>query len=139
MGSRSASRMKRSISWRKRRRRKKPARAASSPFGRNCSATTKITSLDQALASGPFLWGLIVAGLLVGLELAGLLARPEQAIAQLFPGTAKRLMPAVGYVIVVIAAVGVAFLNLTISRRSRILLIAAILIVELAGVAWVCS
>src|SRR5689334_20633251 len=83
--------------------------------------------------------GLIVAGLIVGLELAGWLARPEEAIAQLFPRTARRLMPTVGYGIVAIAAMGIAFLALTIARRGRALLIAAILIVELAVVAWVCA
>src|SRR4051812_43912504 len=83
--------------------------------------------------------GLIVAGLIVGLELVGWLARPEQAIAQLFPETARRLMPAVGYGIVVIAAMGVAFLTLTIARRSRILLIGGILLVELVVVTWVCA
>jgi class 3 adenylate cyclase len=83
--------------------------------------------------------GLIVAGLIVGVEIAGWLARPEQAIAHLFPETTRRLMPAVGYGIVVIVAMGVAFLSLAASRRSRMLLIVGILLVELLGVAWVCS
>ena len=83
--------------------------------------------------------GLIVGGLVVGLDIAHLLARPEQAVAQIFPETTKRLMPAVGYGIVVIAAMGVAFLTLTASRRGRITFILAILLVELVGVAWVCS
>ena len=83
--------------------------------------------------------GLIAGGLVVGLDIAHLLARPEQAVAQIFPETTKRLMPAVGYGIVVIAAMGVAFLTLTASRRGRITFILAILLVELVGVAWVCS
>ena len=83
--------------------------------------------------------GLIVGGLVVGLDIAHLLARPEQAVAQIFPETTKRLMPAVGYGIVVIAAMGVAFLTLTASRRGRITFILGILLVELVGVAWVCS
>jgi class 3 adenylate cyclase len=83
--------------------------------------------------------GLIVAGLLVGLDIAHWLARPEQAVANLFPETTKRLMPAVGYGIVVILAIGVAYLTLEAARRGRMLLIVAILLVELAGVAWVCS
>ena len=83
--------------------------------------------------------GFIVVGLIVGLEIAGLLAGPDQAVANLFPETAKRVMPAVGYAIVVIVALGVAFLTLSISRRNKTLLIVAILLVELLGVAWVCS
>ena len=83
--------------------------------------------------------GLIVGGLVVGLDIAHLLARPEQAVAQIFPEATKRLMPAVGYGIVVIAPMGVAFLTLTASRRGRITFILAILLVELVGVAWVCS
>lgn len=83
--------------------------------------------------------GLIVAGLLIGLEIAGWLARPDQALANLFPETTKRLIPAIGYGIVVIVAMGVAFLTLSTSRRNRMLIIVAALVVELLGVAWVCS
>ena len=83
--------------------------------------------------------GLIVAGLIVGVEIAGWLARPDEALANLFPETAKRLLPAIGYGIVAIVAVGVAFLTLSSSRRNRMLLIVAILLVELLGVAWICS
>lgn len=83
--------------------------------------------------------GLIVSGLIIGLEIAGLLAGADQAMANLFPETAKRLMPAVGYGLVVIVGMGVAFLTLSISRRTKTLLIVAILVVELLGVAWVCS
>jgi class 3 adenylate cyclase len=83
--------------------------------------------------------GLIVAGLIIGLEIAGWLARPDEAVSHLFPETAKRLMPAVGYGLVVVVAMGVAFLTLSISRRNKMLLIVGILVVELLGVAWVCS
>ena len=83
--------------------------------------------------------GLIVAGLIIGLEIAGLLARPDQALANLFPETTKRLMPAIGYGMVVIVAMGIAFLTLATSQRNRMLLIVGILLVELLGVAWVCS
>ena len=83
--------------------------------------------------------GLIVAGLIIGVEIAGWLAAPGQAIAHLFPETMRRLMPAVGYGTVVIVAMGVAFLSLASSRRNRMLLIVGILLVELLGVAWVCS
>ena len=34
--------------------------------------------------------GLIVGGLVVGLDIAHLLARPEQAVAQIFPETTSR-------------------------------------------------
>ncbi|MFN2622417.1 MAG: adenylate/guanylate cyclase domain-containing protein [Chthoniobacterales bacterium] len=83
--------------------------------------------------------GLIVAGLIIGLEIAGLLARPDEALSRLFPETANRLMPTVGYGLIVIVAMGVAFLTLSSSRRHKMLLIVAILLVELLGVAWVCS
>src|SRR5947207_15135962 len=83
--------------------------------------------------------GLIVAGLIIGLEIAGLLARPDEALSHLFPETAKRLMPAVGYGLVVIIAVSVAFLTLSISRRNKRLLIVGILLVESLGGGWVCS
>jgi class 3 adenylate cyclase len=83
--------------------------------------------------------GLIVAGLIVGLEISGWLARPEHAISGLFPETAKRVMPAIQYVIAFIAAGGIAFLTLAATRRGRMGLIVAILLLEFAGVAWVCS
>ena len=83
--------------------------------------------------------GLIVAGLIIGLEVAGLLAGADQAVSHLFPETAKRLMPAIGYALVVIVAIGVAFLTLSISRRNKTLMIVGILIVELLGFTWVCS
>src|SRR5204863_2977707 len=83
--------------------------------------------------------GLIVAGLVIGLDVAGWLAGPEAAVAGMFPEAAKRLLPAIGYVIVVIVSIGVAFLSLASSRRGRMFLIVGILLVELIGVAWVCS
>src|SRR5256885_1199224 len=83
--------------------------------------------------------GLIVAGLIVGLEIAGWLARTEYGVARLFPETTTRLIAAAGYGIVVILAIGIAFLTLAFSRRGRMLLIVAILLVELVALAWVCS
>ena len=83
--------------------------------------------------------GLIVGGLVIGLEIGGFLLRPERAMAGLFPETATRLMAAVQYAVAVLAALGVAFLTLESSRRGRLGLIIAILLVELAGVAWVCA
>ncbi|HZE13362.1 MAG TPA: hypothetical protein VE086_06375, partial [Chthoniobacterales bacterium] len=82
--------------------------------------------------------GLIVAALIIGLDIAGLLARAD-GVARFFPETATRLIAAVGYGIVVIAAIGVAFLALSGMRRARMLLIVAILLVELLVLAWVCA
>src|SRR6266404_8487737 len=83
--------------------------------------------------------GLIVGGLVIGLEISGSLLRPERAMAGLFPETATRLMAAVQYALAIVAAMGVAFMTLESSRRGRMGFIVAILLVELAGVAWVCS
>src|SRR5256714_8713864 len=83
--------------------------------------------------------GLIVGGLIVGLEISGWLMRPEQDVSSLLPETTTRLMAAVLYGFAFVAAAGVAFLTLAASRRGRMGLIVAILLVELAGVAWVCS
>jgi class 3 adenylate cyclase len=83
--------------------------------------------------------GFIVAGLIIGLELAGWLAAPEAMIAGMAPETTKRVLPAIQYAIVVAAAIGVALLALAASRRGRMALIAGVLLVELAGVAWICS
>src|ERR1041384_4477764 len=82
--------------------------------------------------------GVIVAGLIVGLDIAGLLARIE-GVARFFPETTTRLIAAAGYAIVAIAAIGIAFLALSIASRGRMLLIVAILLVELVVLAWVCA
>src|ERR1700730_8993738 len=83
--------------------------------------------------------GLIVCGLVIGLEIGGFLFRPERAMAGLFPETATRLLAPVQYAIALLAAWGVAFLTLESSRRGRLGFIIAILLVELAGVAWICA
>src|SRR6267378_1450309 len=85
--------------------------------------------------------GLIVGGLIVGLHVTGWLLRPELVLTDLLSGdgTARRLLPAVQYGIVFAAAIGAAFLTLASSQRGRMSLILAILLVELGGVAWVCS
>ena len=83
--------------------------------------------------------GLIVAGLLIGLEMAGWLAGAESMVAGMLPETTKRVLPAVQYLILGAAAIGVALLTLAASQRSRIGLIAGVLLVEIAGVAWICS
>jgi class 3 adenylate cyclase len=83
--------------------------------------------------------GLIVGGLIVGLEMSGWLLRPERAVSGLLPETTTRLMVAVRDALAFLAAAGVAFLTLAAARRGRMGLIVAILLVELAGVTWVCS
>ena len=83
--------------------------------------------------------GLIVAGLIVGLDMVGWFARTEYGVARLFPETATRLIAAAGYVIVAVAAIGVAFLALSVMRRARMLLIVGILLVELVVLTWVCA
>jgi class 3 adenylate cyclase len=83
--------------------------------------------------------GLVVGGLIVGLEISGWLMGPERAVSGLLPETTTRLMTAVLSAFAFIAAAGVAFLTLAASRRGRMGLIVAIFLVELAGVAWVCS
>lgn len=83
--------------------------------------------------------GLVVGGLLVGLEISGWLVGPERFASDLFADTTTRLMPAVQSVIAFVVAGGVAFLTLAASRRGRMGLIAAALLLELVGIAWVCS
>lgn len=83
--------------------------------------------------------GLIVGGLIIGLEISGWLMRPEQFVNDLFAETTTRLMAAVQYVLAFMVAGGIAFLTLTVSRRDRMGLIVAALLVELIGLAWVCS
>jgi class 3 adenylate cyclase len=82
--------------------------------------------------------GAIVAALIVGLDIAGLLARAD-GIAHFFPETTTRLMAAVGYGIVAVAAIGVAYLALSGMRQARMLLIVAILLIELLVLTWVCA
>src|ERR1044072_3073967 len=83
--------------------------------------------------------GLIACGLVVGLELAGLLARPEAMVDGLFGETTKRVLGAIQYAVVALAAIGAAFLTLAAERRGRMGLIIAALGVEFVGVGWICS
>jgi adenylate cyclase len=86
--------------------------------------------------------GLIAGGIVVGLQQSGLLARPERAIADLL-SRQNAETTVVGnawqYVFVFIFALGVAWMTLATTRRARLGGIIAILLVELVGVAWVCS
>ena len=86
--------------------------------------------------------GLIVGGIVMGLHVSGWLLRPELALTDLLSrdGSATKLIgDRWQYVIVFALALGVAWLTLATSRRSRLGWILAILLVEVVGVAWVCS
>lgn len=86
--------------------------------------------------------GLIVGGLLMGLHVNGWLLRPEMMLTDLFSrdGSATKFVPdRWQYVIVFALAIGVAWLTLTTARRKHMGGVVAILVVELAGVAWICS
>jgi adenylate cyclase len=78
----------------------------------------------------------------MGLRESGLLLRPELAIRDLLSRQAvatRMVTDTWQYVAVFILALGVAWMTLVTTRRARLGWIVAILLVELAGVAWVCS
>lgn len=78
----------------------------------------------------------------MGLHQSGALLRPELAIVDLLSrqDVATRMVSAKWqYVFVFVLAFGVAWMTLMTTRRARLALIVGILLVELAGVAWVCS
>jgi class 3 adenylate cyclase len=86
--------------------------------------------------------GLIAAAIVMGLHVSGLLLGPELAIKNLFlrhGPTTRSVLDQVQYPFVFILAVGVAWMTLVTTQRARLGGIIAILLVELAGVAWVCS
>jgi class 3 adenylate cyclase len=86
--------------------------------------------------------GLIVGGLIMGLHVYGWLLGPEMMLTDLFSkdGSATKFVPdRWQYVIVFALAIGMAWMTLATSRRKHMGGIVAILLVELAGVAWICS
>jgi class 3 adenylate cyclase len=86
--------------------------------------------------------GLIVGGIVMGLHVSGWLLRPELAITDVLSrdGSANRLVgDKAQYAIVFALAIGVAWMTLATSRRGRMSWIVGILLVELIGVAWICS
>jgi class 3 adenylate cyclase len=86
--------------------------------------------------------GLIAAAIVMGLHVSGLLLRPELAIKNLISPEGAGVRPVldlVHYFLVFVLAVGVAWMTLVTVRRGRLAFIIAILILEVAGAAWVCS
>ena len=86
--------------------------------------------------------GLIVGGLFMGLHVYGWLLRPELALTDILSrdGSATKFVPdRWQYVIVFALAIAVAWLTLATSRRTHMGGLVGILLVELAGVAWICS
>ncbi|HWM23508.1 MAG TPA: adenylate/guanylate cyclase domain-containing protein [Chthoniobacterales bacterium] len=84
----------------------------------------------------------IAGGIVMGLHRGGALLRPELAIVDLLSRqtvAARMVSEKWHYVFVFILAFGVALMTLMSTRRARLGAIVAILLVELAGVAWVCS
>src|SRR4051794_10908111 len=89
-----------------------------------------------------FIIGLVVAGLIIGLHVGGWLMGPELAVADIISrwGETTKQVPALWhFVIALVLAIGVAFVTLTTSRRVWTSGIVGILLVELIGVAWICS
>ena len=86
--------------------------------------------------------GLVVVGIVVALHWVGLLLRPERGITDLLSSQAtvtRTVSNNWQYFFVFILAGGVAWMTLRTTRRAQLGVIIAILLVELAGVAWVCS
>src|ERR1700681_2179832 len=86
--------------------------------------------------------GLIASAIVMGLHVSGLLLRPELAIKNLLlrhATTTRSLLDQMHYLFVFILAAGVAWMTLATARRGRLALIVGILLLEVAGVAWVCS
>jgi adenylate cyclase len=86
--------------------------------------------------------GLISGGIVLGLHRSGMFDQPELAITGLLSrqaGATKAVSDKWQYFFVLILAFGVAWMTLVTTRRARLGSIIAILLVELAGVAWICS
>ena len=86
--------------------------------------------------------GVIVAGIIIALHATGVLARFELGFARLVSrhGINPGVLGIRGQcILVLLLALGVAWMTLTTPRRSRMAWLVLILLVELAGVAWVCA
>ncbi|HEY2615690.1 MAG TPA: adenylate/guanylate cyclase domain-containing protein [Chthoniobacterales bacterium] len=86
--------------------------------------------------------GLIVGAIVMALHVGGWLLRPELLITDLLShhGMAMKVIgDKFQYVIVFVFAIGVAWMTLATTHRARLSWVVAILLLELAGAAWVCS
>ena len=86
--------------------------------------------------------GAIVGGIVMALHVSGTLLQPELAITDILSrdGSVTRVVSdKLQYGFVFACAIGVAWLALATSRRGRMAGIVGILLLELAGVAWICS
>jgi class 3 adenylate cyclase len=86
--------------------------------------------------------GLLVVGIVIALHRGGVLLWPERVLTNLLshPATATRTVGGGwNYFLAFILAGGVAWMTFSTTRRERLGAIVAILLVELAGVAWVFS
>ena len=86
--------------------------------------------------------GLIAAAIVLGLHASGLLSGPELAIKNLLlqrGPTTRAILDQMQYPFVLILACGVAWMTFMTASRGRLGGVIAILLVELLGVAWVCS
>jgi adenylate cyclase len=86
--------------------------------------------------------GLIAGGIVMALHRSGMLLRPELAITDLLSSHSEETS-IIGdrwqYLFVFILTLGVAWMTLVTTRRARLGGLLAILLVELIGVAWICS
>ncbi|MDQ2824989.1 MAG: hypothetical protein M3R29_06040, partial [Verrucomicrobiota bacterium] len=86
--------------------------------------------------------GFIVACIIIALHAIGVLARFELGLVRLISrhGTYPGVVGIRGQcILVLLLALGVTWMTLTTPRRSRIAWLVLVLLVELAGVAWVCA
>jgi class 3 adenylate cyclase len=86
--------------------------------------------------------GLIAAAIVLGLHASGLLQGPELAIKNLLlrrGPTTRSILDQMQYPFVLILACCAAWMTLMTSRRAQLGGIIAILLVELLGIAWICS
>lgn len=81
--------------------------------------------------------GLVILGVVVALHWVGVLLRPDLLSPQ--AAATRTVSNNWQYLFVFILAGGVAWMTLSTARRMRLGAIIAILLLELAGVAWVCS
>jgi adenylate cyclase len=86
--------------------------------------------------------GVIAGGIVMAMHLSGVLLRPEQAAADLLSrqdAAARVLGDTWQYVAVFLLALGVAWMTVMSTSRARLGGLIAVLLVELVGVAWICS